>query len=698
MPPSPTRPTRLHLLALCTFLAPLGLLAWFGGLELARQGEEVQAAVEREAFGFLGRAVAAADARIRQRTAPLLDREVTLANPAEWALDCQAAGDVELLDLLLLDERGAVVAPEPAPVGIGLPLHRTVRSRTPFASEFLATADAMVARGELEPAASLLQDLLAAQRRGSGSRGRFGEGDDLELRTRFQLGAILRALGREEAAHAEYQRVRTLAEPNRIANFGEADALAMDLLAAVALAELDADDRERLHILAAIAEGRHDMLSDDLLAAIAKRLRAALPESEATDPAVRRHLALDALRRQVRAFAAEYRQLLEETIRRRLRTPEESGLVHHVFSAAGTSSIVVVRRASERERELLDAAHLCYRFSLPLLLTDALEPFLRGAPEQFSLALADADGVPVLQPPMPTPPGWNSPTVLSHGLQFAALPADIEGYAAGASAARRNMAILFGVLVLVALSGAVWLWRSVSREAELASAKVELVSRVSHELKTPLALIRMYGETMSLGRARSAEDTSRFGGIIAREADRLTGMIHRILDFARKEAGSLTYQPEPTDLGAVARRVAGIYLPHLQSRGATLGVDAADGLHADVDTAAFEGALLNLLENASKFQDPARSEHPIELSLAREGKDAVIEVRDRGRGVPAGDLEQIFSGFHRASNAGETRGAGLGLSLVRHFAQAHGGSVRALPRPGGGTTIRLTLPTTDPNR
>jgi len=76
----------------------------------------------------------------------------------------------------------------------------------------------------------------------------------------------------------------------------------------------------------------------------------------------------------------------------------------------------------------------------------------------------------------------------------------------------------------------------------------------------------------------------------------------------------------------------------------------------------------------------------------------VLEVRDRGRGVPAADLEQIFSGFHRASNAGETRGAGLGLSLVRHFAQAHGGSVRALPRPGGGTTFRLTLPTTDPNR
>ncbi len=698
MAPVSPRPTRLHLLALCTFLAPLGLLAWFGALELSRQGEQAQAALEREAFGFLGRAVAAAEARIEQRVGPLLARELNVANPVAWALDRQGDGDVELLDVLLLDERGAVVAPEPAPVGMGLPMHRPVRSRTPLAGESLATAEVLVARGELEPAARLLQDLLGSLRRNSGVRGRGWDGEELELRTRFQLGGVLRALGNSEGAQAEYERVRTLSEPHRIANLGETEVLALDLLAATALAELAGDTGERMAILESIAEGRHDALSDELLAAVSRRLRAATTGEAIAQPGLGRALALDVLRRQARDFAAEYRELLEETIRRKLRSPEESGPVHQVFSAAGTSSLLVVRRTSEQEQELLDAAHVCLRFSLPLLLADALEPFLRGAPEQFTLGLADPDGVPVLQPPPPVPPNWQAPTVLARGLQLTALPADIEGYVARASSARRNMAILLGVLLLVALSGAVWLWRSVSREAELAQAKVELVSRVSHELKTPLALIRMYGETMSLGRARSAEDTGRFGAIIAREADRLTGMIHRILDFARKEAGSLTYHPERTDLGEVARRVAGIYLPHLQGRGATLAVDLAEGVHAEVDTAAFEGALVNLLENAAKFQDPARTDHPIELTLAREGRNAVLEVRDRGRGVPEGDLEQIFSGFHRAANAGETRGAGLGLSLVRHFANAHGGSIRALLRPGGGTILRLTLPTTDPNR
>ena len=699
MAPVSSRFTRLHLLALCTFLAPLGLLAWFGALELSRQGDQAQAAVEREAFGFLGRAVAAADARMQSRVAPILALEPTIANPVAWALERQTAGDVELLDVMLLDERGAVVAPEPAPSGTGLPAHRPTRSRTPFANETIAAADALVARGELESAARLLQDLVAQLRRMSGQRGRSGgENEDLELRVRFQLGGVLRALGQAESAVAEYQRVRTLAEPQRIANLGEGDTLALDLLAEVALAEIDADAEERVQVLVAVAEGRHDMLSDDLLAAVTKRLRTGLPEATMASPVVQRALALDILRRQARGFAAEYRQLLEETVRRKLRTPEESGLVHQVFSAGGTSSLVVVRKTTDRERELLDAAHLCYRFSLPLLFTDALEPFLRGAPEQFALGLADPDGIPVLQPPQPAPPSWNAPTVVSHGMQFAAIPADIEGFTTRASAARRNMAILLFVMLLVAVSGAVWMWRSVSREAELAQAKVELVSRVSHELKTPLALIRMYGETMSLGRARTLEDAGRFGGVIAREADRLTGMIHRILDFARKEAGSLTYRPEPVDLGEVARRVADIYLPHLQGRGATLTADLPAGIHAAVDVAAYEGALVNLLENASKFQDPGRTDHPIELVLASEGRQAVVEVRDRGRGVPETDLEQIFSGFHRASNAGETRGAGLGLSLVRHFAQAHGGSVRALPRPGGGTVLRLILPTTDPNR
>src|SRR5204862_8286369 len=103
-------------------------------------------------------------------------------------------------------------------------------------------------------------------------------------------------------------------------------------------------------------------------------------------------------------------------------------------------------------------------------------------------------------------------------------------------------------------------------------------------------------------------------------------------------------------------------------------------------------AIVNLLENAAKYGVDGTGEHEIELSLATAGNKAVVEVRDRGRGIPPAELERVFEGFYRASNAGEVRGAGLGLSLVRHFARAHGGEVVALARADGGTVMRLSLP------
>ena len=105
---------------------------------------------------------------------------------------------------------------------------------------------------------------------------------------------------------------------------------------------------------------------------------------------------------------------------------------------------------------------------------------------------------------------------------------------------------------------------------------------------------------------------------------------------------------------------------------------------------------MNLLENAAKYGIEGDDEHEIELDLRPEGGNAVIEVRDRGRGIPDAECDRVFDGFYRASNAGEVRGAGLGLSLVRHFARAHGGEVSVMAREGGGSVFRLTLPLAAP--
>lgn len=114
------------------------------------------------------------------------------------------------------------------------------------------------------------------------------------------------------------------------------------------------------------------------------------------------------------------------------------------------------------------------------------------------------------------------------------------------------------------------------------------------------------------------------------------------------------------------------------------------------DANACESAIVNLLENAAKYGPDGEVEHDIELDLRREGGTAIVEVKDRGRGIPPGEEAQIFDGFYRASNAGEVRGAGLGLSLVKHFVEAHGGTVSARHRDGGGSVFRLELPTDNP--
>jgi two-component system phosphate regulon sensor histidine kinase PhoR len=202
----------------------------------------------------------------------------------------------------------------------------------------------------------------------------------------------------------------------------------------------------------------------------------------------------------------------------------------------------------------------------------------------------------------------------------------------------------------------------------------------------------MYSETLGLGRARDAEQARRFAGIISREADRLTGLIQRILDFSSQEAGRFTYQREDVDASALLRTVTDDYRPHVETAHGRITADLEPGLRLHTDPGALASAYLNLLENAVKYTPADAPDRSIEVELRSSDGHAVLEVRDRGVGVPATEREHIFESFYRATTAGEVRGAGLGLSLVRHFAEAHDGTIAALPRDGGGSVFRLRLP------
>lgn len=687
--------SRRHLLALCTFLVPLAVLAWLGQSELQRSGSAARDALEREARTFLQSAVQALEPQF-DRLPPIVERSRELLatdGPVRTVLALRDRdGFAPLLDLVLLDEASSLVWPEPPLPSLGLPFARDSRPRgTDTAiAETLRAADLLLQTGRIAEAAKVLQRLTERFEEANPVQPRTGRRDldEQEIAARFQLGAARRKLGDLEAARAEFEKV-VQAGPRRGGGgyYGEVAGLA--LLAEAALAELGTS-ADRVRLLRAIAESRREA-ADGLLTALAQRLCERVPED---DPLHAEALTLwreERQRAQTRAIAVDYDAIQKAEVRRRLQRQSSGGDLQLVSTFGATTMLLWVRDATDDERSRRRCSRVGLHFDLGQLLAPALPALVSGS-GTFVLAIADPNDVPLVPPPRDVPADFAPPAAEVRGLVLRAFPANAERLIQDAQAAARNRTLLFVALFATALMGALWLWRSVSREAELAALKVDLVSRVSHELKTPLALIRMYGETLGLGRARDQTQAAHFGGIIARESERLTTLIQRILDFSRQQAGTLQYSPQRTDLTALVRNVCAAYAPHLESRGAVLIDTLANDVLVDCDANACESALVNLLENAAKYGIEGDDEHEIEVDLrARDGL-AVLEVRDRGRGIPASECERVFEGFYRASNAGEVRGAGLGLSLVRHFARAHGGDVAVEPRDGGGSVFRLVLP------
>lgn len=277
-------------------------------------------------------------------------------------------------------------------------------------------------------------------------------------------------------------------------------------------------------------------------------------------------------------------------------------------------------------------------------------------------------------------------------LRLRAVPVDPGAFVRAEQAATRNRKFLSLGLVALAVGGAFFLARSAARDAEQAAERMGFVSRVSHELKTPLALIKMYAETLLLGRASGDRDPQRCASIISREADRLTTMIERVLDFSRSEAGTLSYTKERIDVSDLLLSVTDEFRPRAEERGGGIEVAFEDQLWVDADPEALHGAVVNLLDNAVKYTPATADDRTIEIDLRGAADRVVLEVRDRGIGIPEGERERVFSGFFRASNSGEVRGFGLGLSLVKHFVDHHSGTIEALGREGGGTILRMTLP------
>jgi len=226
---------------------------------------------------------------------------------------------------------------------------------------------------------------------------------------------------------------------------------------------------------------------------------------------------------------------------------------------------------------------------------------------------------------------------------------------------------------------------------EVARLKSEFVSAVSHEFRSPVTGIRQLAEILLRGQP-SEERRLQYYELIGHESDRLARLVENVLDFSRMEEGRKEYRLEPLEAGAWLRAVVEEFRAEVAQRGYRLEADLPERLPSLLaDREALTSALHNLLDNAVKYSPSCKT---VWLQAEASGDSLTIRVRDRGLGIAEEDQPHVFEKFYRGSTAAAThvKGAGLGLSLVRHIVTAHGGLVACESRPGEGSTFSMLLP------
>jgi len=249
------------------------------------------------------------------------------------------------------------------------------------------------------------------------------------------------------------------------------------------------------------------------------------------------------------------------------------------------------------------------------------------------------------------------------------------------------MAILAAVMAV----GVFFVVRAAAREVRVAEMKSNFVSSVSHDLKTPLALIQLFAETLELGRLKNTERANEYYRIINSEARKLTRLINNLLDFSRIEAGLRRYKRTPANLTEVAKQVLDSLESQFRHNKFNVSLHIDGDVPVLIDKEAADQALENLLSNAMKYSPDNRE---ISVLVERANGYGVVRVTDHGIGIPQRLQRKIFRKFFRVTtDAGSgAQGTGLGLSIVDHVMRGHDGFVHVDSEPGRGSTFSLHFP------
>ncbi len=248
------------------------------------------------------------------------------------------------------------------------------------------------------------------------------------------------------------------------------------------------------------------------------------------------------------------------------------------------------------------------------------------------------------------------------------------------------------LLVAGMVLGVVLVVRDLSRERRLSQLRTDFVANVSHELKTPLTSIRMFAETLRLGRVGNEAERQESLDVIIGETQRLSRLINTVLDFSKIERQQKQYRLADVDVSESVRSALNTMKYSLEEKGFTLEADIEPSVRATADADALEQAILNLLDNAVKY---SRQTRWVRIGVWSEDHLVFLRVSDKGIGIPECDHTRIFDKFYRsrAANDGDAGGAGLGLTVVQHIVDAHGGRIEVESKVGEGSSFTILLPT-----
>jgi len=249
---------------------------------------------------------------------------------------------------------------------------------------------------------------------------------------------------------------------------------------------------------------------------------------------------------------------------------------------------------------------------------------------------------------------------------------------------------LLGFAVVISAGALGLMHRAVRRERRLNAMKSQFVASVSHELRAPVASIRLMADALEAEKV-SPETAKDFHRLIAREGARLSTLVGNVLDHARIEQGRRIWKMEACDLASLASDTLQVMEPLAKEKNISL-ISYMVPVEASVDAGAIQQALVNLLDNAIKFSPHGST---VEISLSSDGENSwSLSVSDEGRGIPHEEQRRIFERFYRLGDElrRETQGTGIGLSLVKAIAEAHGGRVQLQSVPGKGSVFNLIGP------